>query len=150
MPPEPGAVLTFDLGTSATKAALWRGTRLVAARARAPLDTTHPRPGWAEQDPDDWWASVTEACAELRAASPDDYAAVDAIGFSAARESSRCSTPTWQPLGPGILWSEPRRAPRCRTRRPGRFRAHDRRGPQRGMRTARSRLGRGTSRTRPR
>ena len=57
MPPEPGAVLTLDLGTSATKAALWRGPRLLVL-ARAPIETAHPHPGWAEQDPADWWTSV--------------------------------------------------------------------------------------------
>ena len=123
MPPEPAAVLTFDLGTSATKGALWRGTRLVAL-ARAPLDTTHPRPGWAEQDPDGWWASVTEVCAELRAATPEDYAAVDSIGFSAARETFALFDAGLEPLAPGILWSDRRAADDAAALGdPGRFRA---------------------------
>ena len=56
-------VLTLDLGTSATKAALWDDTGLVAI-ARGEIVTTHPRAGWAEQDPEDWWRSVVEACAQ--------------------------------------------------------------------------------------
>ena len=43
-------ILTIDLGTSVTKAALWDRTGLVAL-AGAPVDTVHPAPGWAEQDP---------------------------------------------------------------------------------------------------
>ena len=29
------------------------------------VDTGHPAPGWAEQDPSSWWASVVAACAEV-------------------------------------------------------------------------------------
>ena len=44
-----------------------RGSSRVARAA--PLDTTHPRPGRAEQDPDGWWASVSRcapSCAPRR------------------------------------------------------------------------------------
>jgi len=66
-----GAVLTLDLGTSATKGALWQGNRLVAI-ARGPVETVHPRPGWAEQDASSWWTSVVDACRELRDIAPAD------------------------------------------------------------------------------
>ena len=62
-------ILTVDLGTSVTKAALWDRDGLVAL-AGAPVDTVHPAPGWAEQDPSAWWASVVGACAEVRAGAP--------------------------------------------------------------------------------
>ena len=52
-----GVVLTLDLGTSATKAALWHGAELVGI-ARVPLTTVAPSPGRAEQNPESWWTSV--------------------------------------------------------------------------------------------
>jgi sugar (pentulose or hexulose) kinase len=100
-------VLTLDLGTSATKAALWSGSELVAI-ARGPLDTTHPRPGWAEQEPETWWRSVVDACAETRALAPETYSGIEAVGFSAARETFALFDETLRPLGPGILWSDQR------------------------------------------
>lgn len=103
----PATVLTLDLGTSATKGALWRGAEL-RAMTRAPIATSHPQPGWAEQDADDWWASVTRTCTQLRAAAPSDLASVDAVGFSAARETFALYDDTLQPLTPGILWSDRR------------------------------------------
>jgi xylulokinase len=102
-----GAVLTLDLGTSATKGALWQGNRLVAI-ARGPLETVHPRPGWAEQDASSWWTSVVDVCRELREVAPADWAEVRTIGFSAARETFALFDAQLAPLGPGVLWSDRR------------------------------------------
>lgn len=100
-------VLTLDLGTSATKAALWSDEGMVAL-ARTPLTTNHPSPGRAEQDPRDWWESVRAACAELRSAAPTEFSAIDALGFAAARETFALFDERLDPLGPGILWSDAR------------------------------------------
>jgi xylulokinase len=100
-------VLTIDLGTSATKAALWRDAEL-RGLTRAPLTTVHPRSGYDEQDPREWWASVVQSCAELRQCVPRDYADVGAIGFSAARETFALFDTALRPVGPGILWSDRR------------------------------------------
>src|SRR5262249_23558537 len=107
VPVSDGTVLTLDLGTGATKAGLWSGPRL-AALARVPMATQHPKAGWAEQEPTRWWSSVVEACAQGRAVAPDIYAAVRAIGFAAARESFVLVDGALTPLGPGILWSDQR------------------------------------------
>ena len=100
-------VLTFDLGTSATKAALWSDAELVAL-ARSPVATTHPEPGRAEQDPLDWWRSVVDSCAQVRAASPARFVEVTAIGFSATRETFTLLDDDLRPIGPGVLWSDQR------------------------------------------
>jgi xylulokinase len=64
-------VLTLDLGTSATKAAVWRGGEL-RGLTRAAVTTTYPEPGHDEQHPDDWWTSIARSCSELRALAPED------------------------------------------------------------------------------
>ncbi len=101
------SVLTLDLGTSATKAALWDGPELVAIM-RAPLVTTHPHPGWAEQDPEAWWQSVVHSCGALRSAQRVTYDRISAVGFSAARETFALFDDSLRPLSPGILWSDRR------------------------------------------
>ena len=73
-------ILTIDLGTSATKAALWSEDGPIAM-GRAPVDVEHPRPGWVEQDPEGWWTSTLAACADLP---PDELARIDAVSFSSA------------------------------------------------------------------
>jgi xylulokinase len=116
--------LTLDLGTSATKGALWGGEGELRAIARAPIDTSYPEPGFAEQEPDDWWGSTLRACSELRARAPDDYRAIDAIGFSSARETFALFDASIRPLTRGILWSDRRAEATARTLGdPGEFRA---------------------------
>ena len=107
MPDSRDTVLTLDLGTSATKAAVWRGAEL-RGLTRAAIATEHPRPGHDEQDPRDWWRSVARSCAELRERVPADYEAVTAVGFSATRETFALFDAALHPLGAGILWSDRR------------------------------------------
>jgi xylulokinase len=102
-------VLTLDLGTSATKAALWSETGIVAI-ARTSLTTHHPEPGRAEQDAAEWWESVRTACREVQGIAPDAYAALETIGFAAARETFVLTDESFTPLGPAILWSDARAA----------------------------------------
>ena len=110
-------ILTVDLGTSATKAVLWNRDGTMAARSRALVTTTHPRPGWAEQDPSDWWASVVSAVQTITRetrllqrppAGTDSARVVDAISFAAARETFALVAGDGQPIGPGIVWSDRR------------------------------------------
>jgi xylulokinase len=102
-------VLTLDLGTSTTKAALWHGVDLVAVTSTA-LSTSHPRAGWTEQDPASWWDAVVSSCAALRGAHPDAWRAISVVAASAARETFALFDASFRPLGPGILWSDTRAA----------------------------------------
>jgi sugar (pentulose or hexulose) kinase len=97
------------MGTSATKAVVWAPDGLVAA-GRAPLVTTRPQPGWAEQDPDHWWSSVAAACAQAATAAPAAVSSVSAIGLSGARETFVPVTEDRIPIGQGIVWSDRRAA----------------------------------------
>ena len=57
----------LDVGTSSVKglAVDERGAVLAAAEEPHPLAT--PRPGWTEQDPEDWWRGAERVLAALRA-----------------------------------------------------------------------------------
>jgi xylulokinase len=102
-------ILTLDLGTSTTKAVVWAddGPR---AQGRAGLTTDH-RAGAgdrAEQDPTHWWPAVVAACAGARESSPGSFAAVEAVGFAAARQTFVPVTAAGDPLGPALVWSDRR------------------------------------------
>jgi xylulokinase len=100
-------ILTLDLGTSTTKAVVWDGDGPRAV-GRAPVVTTFPAGDRAEQDPAGWWPSVVAACAEARQSAPADFAAVEAVGFAAARQTFVGVTAAGEALGPAIVWSDRR------------------------------------------
>jgi len=100
-------ILTLDLGTTRTKAVVWdEGTAVAAGDAH--VTTVHPAPGRAEQDANRWWPSVVEACAHARAAAPGAFARVDAVAFSAARQTFVPVAADGTPLGPAVVWSDRR------------------------------------------
>jgi xylulokinase len=65
-----------DLGTGGDKAVLVDADGTVVAEAFHPYPLHHPRPGWAEQDPEDYWQAV---CATTRAVLADAGCAPDAV-----------------------------------------------------------------------
>jgi xylulokinase len=100
-------ILTLDFGSSVTKAALWGPDGLVAWSG-CDLETSHPRPGWSEQDPGAWWPALAEACAAVRARAPEAFGAVDVVGCTGARQTVVVVGADGGTLGPGILWSDRR------------------------------------------
>ncbi len=100
-------ILTFDFGTSVTKAGLW-GPDGVTALVGSPVTTSHPAPGWSEQQPSSWWASLADACARLRAMVPSALSSVDVVGLTGARQSIALADAEGAPLGGAILWSDQR------------------------------------------
>lgn len=98
-------ILTVDSGTSATKVSLW-GPDGTVVTAAVPVETRHPAPGRAEQDPDSWWTSVGEACADLARRAPGRLGSVEVVGCTGARQTFAPIDRTGRPTGPGILWSD--------------------------------------------
>jgi xylulokinase len=82
---KPDLVIGIDSSTTATKAiAFDRSGRAVAeGRASHPLLT--PKPGWFEQNAEDWWTSAREALRQATAAI--DARRVAAIAVSNQRET---------------------------------------------------------------
>ncbi len=102
-------IVTVDLGTTFTKAALWDHEGLVAC-SRARIETVHPAPGWAEQDPSEWWASVVGAFCELRSRAGGRFGPVDAVGCTGARQTFVLADAGGRPLGPAMVWTDRRAA----------------------------------------
>jgi xylulokinase len=101
-------ILTIDLGTSVTKAAVWNDSGLVAA-GHAALTTAHHGGGKVEQDASTWWRSVEEACHDMGARSGVGLVdAIDAVVFAAARQTFVLVSGSGEPLGPALLWSDRR------------------------------------------
>lgn len=58
-------LLGIDIGTSACKVAVFNKAGQVMAQSSCEYPVYYPAPGWAEQDPDEWWAAICTAVREV-------------------------------------------------------------------------------------
>ncbi len=73
-------LLGIDIGTSACKAAIFDQSGEVIASASEEYPVDYPHPGWAEQDPQDWWRAVCTAIRRM-AADGVDLSEIAGIGI---------------------------------------------------------------------
>lgn len=106
----PPYILAIDAGTEAIKAGLFdlHGRRVAIGSRTYP--TYFPAPGWAEQDPADWWAGLVGAvqdCLQAANVAPGDIAGISA-------DATTCTLApldaAGQPLGRALLWMDVRAA----------------------------------------
>jgi xylulokinase len=94
-----------DVGTSGVKALAISPGGEVVARAEEEYELSIPRPGWAEQDPEDWWRATERALAALPPAT--------AIGLSGQMHGLVALDARDRVLRPAILWNDQRTAAEC-------------------------------------
>jgi len=62
-------LLGIDIGSSSIKVSLYdaeAGSTLATVQyPELEMDISAPQPGWAEQDPEDWWSYLCQACSQL-------------------------------------------------------------------------------------
>lgn len=101
------ALVGIDVGTSGVKAiAVSPSNGAVLARAEHGYPLSTPRPGWAEQDPEDWWRATQAALAELGVEPA-------AIGLSGQMHGLVALDSADRVLRPAILWNDQRTAAEC-------------------------------------
>jgi len=103
--------LGLDVGTSGVKAILVSPTGVVEAATTAPLSLDTPRPGWAEQNPEEWWAA---SCAAIRGVLTQRSADVAAVGISGQMHSSVFLDRGGAVIRPALLWCDGRTTAECR------------------------------------
>jgi xylulokinase len=93
--------LGIDLGTSAVKVLVQDADGRALARASRPYPTRAPKPGWAEQAPEDWWAATAAAVAEARAAAAGE---LRSVGLSGQLNGFVRLDADGRVLGPAVIW----------------------------------------------
>jgi xylulokinase len=95
-------VIGVDCSTSAAKAVVFDPAGRSLAESRRAFPVRHPRSGWAEQDPADWWTATSEAVAE--AAGRVEASRIAALSVTHQRESFVCLGEKGDPVRPAMLW----------------------------------------------
>jgi xylulokinase len=96
----------LDVGTTGVKALAVSPDGDVLARAEETYELSTPQPGWAEQDPEDWWRAAERALAKL-GGEPT------AIGLSGQMHGLVVLDDQDRVLRPSILWNDQRTEAEC-------------------------------------
>lgn len=100
------AAVGIDVGTSGVKGLAVGADGSVLASAEAGYPFSTPRPGWIEQDPEDWWRATRSVLAQLsEAAGPPA-----GIGLSGQMHGLAALDERDRVLRPAILWNDQRTA----------------------------------------
>jgi len=105
------AILGIDIGTSGCKALLLSPAGTVLATHTATYDASAPRPGWSEQDPEDWITGARAAISGVLAKRQSTKIA--AIGLSGQMHGLTPLDEAHRVLRPAILWNDQRNAVEC-------------------------------------
>ena len=101
-------VVGLDVGTSAVKAIALGLDGRVLARHEVGYPLAVPKPGWAEQDPAEWWRATEEALAVVGAAGEPL-----GIGLSGQMHGLVVLDRADRVIRPAILWNDHRTALEC-------------------------------------
>jgi xylulokinase len=101
------SLVGLDVGTTGVKALALSPKGEVLARIEEAYPLSTPQPGWAEQDPEDWYRATESALAELAVA---DLAG---IGFTGQMHGLVVLDERERVLRPAILWNDQRTGAEC-------------------------------------
>ena len=96
----------LDVGTTGVKALALSPEGDVLARVEESYELSTPHPGWAEQDPEDWWRAAERALAALGGQPA-------AIGLSGQMHGLVVLDDRDRVLRPAILWNDQRTEAEC-------------------------------------
>jgi len=105
-------LIGIDIGTSGVKVLAITADGSILASAVEPYPLYTPRAGWAEQDPEDWWAGVIRALPRVLSSCGGRPAA--AIGLSGQMHGLVTLDENRQVIRRAILWNDQRTEKQCR------------------------------------
>lgn len=105
--------LGIDIGTTGTKTLLIDAAGAVICEASANYPLEQPRPGWTQQNPDDWWKATVTTVREVMSKSKLAPSDVAAIGLSGQMHGSVFLDKNNQVLRPALLWNDQRTEAEC-------------------------------------
>ena len=116
----PGAILSdmshllgIDIGTSGTKTLVCDEDGKVLATAMAEHPISSPKPGWSEQNPEDWWQATCKATKAVLKKAKAKGADIKGIGLSGQMHGSVFLGDGDRALRPALLWNDQRTAEEC-------------------------------------
>ncbi|OYV60435.1 MAG: xylulokinase, partial [Acidocella sp. 21-58-7] len=108
-------LLGVDLGAGSLKATIINESGTVAGEGSFPVSTAMPRPGFAEQDPAEWWTALCQAVPAALAAAGIAASEIAGVGVSAGAHIPVLLDEAGAVIRPAIMWSDQRSAAQAET-----------------------------------
>ncbi|MFB3920647.1 MAG: xylulokinase [Terriglobia bacterium] len=107
-------VMGIDVGTTGTRAVIVRPDGHVVGAATGDHQPMRmPKPGWAEQDPTDWWNATIEAVRAALAAANLAGEDIAAVGLSGQMHGVVLLDKAHAVLRPSLIWCDQRSQAQC-------------------------------------
>src|SRR6201993_4785270 len=107
--------LGIDVGTGGTRALVIDAQGSVVASASAEHQNfASPKPGWAEQDPRDWWQACGAAVRKALQTSGLHAEDIACVGFSGQMHGAVLLDSADEVVRPAIIWCDQRSEAQCR------------------------------------
>ena len=103
-------LLGLDIGTTGARALAIDEAGTVIASASADYALLTPRPGWTEQDPEDWWRAAKEVLCRVVGEAPGEFTA---LGLTGQMHGSVFLNQAGEVIRPALLWNDQRTAAQC-------------------------------------
>ena len=106
--------LGIDVGTGGTRALVIDANGTVVASASAEQENfASPRPGWAEQDPRDWWKACGAAVRKALQGPGIRAENIACVGFSGQMHGAVLLDSSDEVVRPAIIWCDQRSEAQC-------------------------------------
>ena len=105
--------LGIDIGTSGTKTLAMRRDGAILASATAEYPLLNPRPGWSEQNPEEWWQATIKTVRQVVRQAKLGPGDVSGIGLSGQMHGSVFLDSRQQVIRPALLWNDQRTHAEC-------------------------------------
>lgn len=106
-------LMGIDIGTTSTRTIIIDEAGVLKASVSFEYPLSTPQPGWAEQDPEDWWQATLKGVPAALAQAGLKGKDVDAIGLSGQMHGSVFLDEKGQVVRPCILWCDHRTQEQC-------------------------------------
>jgi len=104
----------IDGGTESVRVGVFDQEGTPIGFASCPYALTHPHPGWAEQNPSEWWSSLVTAVREVMSKNAIDREAIAGISLDATTCTVVAVDEQNRVLRPAIMWMDVRAADQAR------------------------------------